>query len=126
MKLNHLNLTVSNVVNASAFFEKYFGFTCTDKKGADKLVVLYGKDGFILTLMSKHFNKTGTNEYPVAFHFGFILSSQDEVDSLYYLLKEGGLALEKEPAKIRDSYGFYFYFDKLLIEIGHYFKSTSF
>lgn len=122
MKLNHLNLTVSDVVAVSTLFEKHFEFTCVDRKGDNMLVVLYGKDDFILTLMSDTFNKNGSNSYPEAFHFGFILSSEEDVTALYHQLKADGLTIERAPAKIRNSFGFYFHYNGLMIEIGYYFK----
>ena len=122
MKLNHLNLTVSNVSDTSTFFEKYFGFSCLDKKGDSVLNVMYGQDGFILTLMSEAFNKTGSQDYPAAFHLGFILPTAEAVTQLYQQLKADGISLEKEPANIRNSFGFYFHYDRLMIEIGYYFK----
>lgn len=120
MHLNHLNLTVPNVETARLFFEKYFDFTCVDLKGDNLLAVLNGTDGFTLTLMSETFNKNGSSSYPQGFHFGFILNSKAEVNSLYERLKESDIQLEHEPGKIRNSFGFYFYFDNLFIEIGHY------
>jgi catechol 2,3-dioxygenase-like lactoylglutathione lyase family enzyme len=120
MKLNHLNLTVSDVDSTSAFFETYFGFSSAGSGGNNMLAVLYGRDGFILTLMSEAFNKNGLTEYPEAFHFGFILPSATEVSELYQQLKAGGIAVGREPTHIRGSFGFYFYFDKLFIEIGYY------
>lgn len=120
MKLNHMNLTVPNVRTARLFFETYFNFQCVDLKGDHLLAVLNGTDGFILTLMSETFNKNGVSAYPENFHFGFILDSKEEVYALYERLKAGHLPLEHEPGKIRNSFGFYFYFDNLFIEIGHY------
>ena len=122
MQLNHLNLSVSDVASTTAFFEKHFDFTCVDRKGENMLSVLYGKDGFILTLMSDAFNKEGNKIYPNAFHCGFILPTAAEVTNLYNQLKEEGVVLDREPANIRNSFGFYFHFDRLLIEVGHYFK----
>lgn len=120
MKLNHLNLTVPHVETTRLFFETYFNFQCVDLKGDHLLAVLTGTDGFILTLMSETFNKNGVSSYPQGFHFGFILDSKEEVDALYERLKESKLPIEHAPGKIRNSYGFYFYFDNLFIEIGHY------
>jgi catechol 2,3-dioxygenase-like lactoylglutathione lyase family enzyme len=120
MKLNHLNLTVSDVDSTSTFFETYFGFSSAGTQGSNMLAVLYGKGGFILTLMSDAFNKNGPTAYPEAFHFGFILESAEEVTRLYQQLKAGGVTIGREPTNIRDSFGFYFHFDKLFIEIGYY------
>lgn len=122
MKLNHLNLTVANVAETSAFFEKYFDFTCVDTKGNNALAVLDGQDGFILTLMSDTFNKNGMVNYPEAFHFGFILDSEEAVTAIYNQLKTEGINLKHKPGKIRNSFGFYFHFGNLMIEVGYYFK----
>lgn len=121
MKLNHLNLTVPDVAATRAFFENHFQFRCTDEKGDNMLVVLYGKDDFILTVMSESFNRNSNHIYPDAFHLGFILDTQDEVDALYKQLLDAAVRLDKPPGKIRNSYGFYFHFQNLMIEIGHYF-----
>lgn len=119
LKLNHLNLTVPDVAEAKCFFEKYFKFQCTDQK-SNVLAILIGEDGFILALMSEAFNKQGSSSYPEAFHLGFILDSKEEVSSLYSKLKSGGLNVDREPARIRNSFGFYFYFGNLFIEVGYY------
>ena len=121
MKLNHLNLTVPDVAATLALFETHFQFRCADEKGDNMLVVLYGEDDFILTIMSESFNRNSNIPYPDAFHFGFILDTQEEVDKLYLELKNATITLDKPPGKIRNSYGFYFHFQNLMIEIGHYF-----
>jgi catechol-2,3-dioxygenase len=121
MILNHLNLSLPDVAEAKQFFETYFDFTCVGEKGNNALVVLNGKDNFTLTLMSDSFNKSGALTYPNAFHFGFILSTEAEVNSIYEKLRNGGIAVEHEPRKIRNSFGFYFTFqNRVMIEIGHY------
>jgi hypothetical protein len=37
---------------------------------------------------------------------------------MYQKLKSGGIAIVHEPKRIRDSFGFYFHFDSVMIEIG--------
>jgi hypothetical protein len=49
-----------------------------------------------------------------------MLDDTDKVTETYQKLKTGGIQLDREPQKIRDSFGFYFYFDNLFIEVGHY------
>ncbi|HMI06393.1 MAG TPA: VOC family protein [Flavobacterium sp.] len=120
MKLNHLNITVPNVAGTRHFFETCFNFTCVAEKGNNALVVLHDEAGFILTVMSESFNKNGLSAYPENFHFGFILDTKEEVSQLYGILKNAGIALEHEPGKIRNSFGFYFHFQNLFIKIGHY------
>jgi len=118
MILNHLTLTVPDVEKAKNFFETNFNFTCIEQKGNNALVVLNDEKGFVFTLISNAFNKNGNNTYPENFHFGFMLNTPDEVTELYQKLKANGAALPQAPGKIRNSFGFYFHFDNLFIEIG--------
>lgn len=108
MQLNHLNLPVENVPQARAFFEKHFNFTCADVKGNDMLVVLHGENGFVLTLMSASFNRNGNNQYPDAFHMGFLVNSQEQVHAMWQNLKNDGVTLDQEPRNMRGVFGFYF------------------
>ena len=117
MKLNHVNLVVSNVAEATSLFETYFNFKWTAIKGDNMIAVLKGADDFTLVLMR---NKDGKAMYPDAFHVGFMLDSENAVTETYEKLKSGGVAVGKEPGKIRDSFGFYFNFDWVMIEVGHY------
>ncbi|WP_426479309.1 VOC family protein [Chryseobacterium sp. CBSDS_008] len=120
MTINHLNLVVTDVMNSVLFFEKYFGFTCEIVKGEHIIAVLRNNENFTLVLMS---SKNGDTVYPKDFHIGFILDSPDEVDHLHHKLIEGGIAIGQSPRKIRNSYAFYFWFDNIFIEVGHYLAS---
>lgn len=117
MKINHLNLVVSNVTEAISFFEAYFNFKCHDIKGDYIVAVLKDTEDFTLVLMT---NKEGKAVYPDAFHIGFMLDSIGAVEEIYNRLKGGGVSVGQQPQKIRDSFGFYFNFDSLMIEVGHY------
>lgn len=117
MKLNHINLVVSNVAKAIILFETYFNFKCTDIKGDNIVAILKGANDFTLVVMP---DKNGQATYPEAFHIGFILENTNAVTDTYEKLKSGGIAVGQEPRKIRDSFGFYFNFDTLMIEVGHY------
>ncbi|MEO6722256.1 MAG: VOC family protein [Ferruginibacter sp.] len=117
MKLNHINLVVSNVTEAIAFFETYFNFKCTGIKGDNVVAILKGEDDFTLVIMT---SKEGKAVYPGAFHIGFMLDSTNAVTDTYQKLKNGEIAVGQEPGKIRDSFGFYFSFDNIMIEVGHY------
>ena len=118
MKLNHLNLVVSNVAETVDLFERYFNFKCTTVKGDNVIAVLSGADDSILVLMT---DKQGV-QYPDAFHIGFIFDSVEQVNETWLKLKNGGILIEGEPKKIRNSFGFYFHFDSIMIEVGHYMK----
>ncbi len=52
MRLNHLDLTVPDVAQSRAFFEKYFGLRCIVDvaQDGDNVVVLTDDQGFALTL----------------------------------------------------------------------------
>ena len=118
MKLNHINLVVENIAEAINLFETYFSFKCTEIKGDNIIAILTGSGDFTLVLMK---NKKGSPVYPEAFHIGFILDSKEEVIETYHHLKSNGLVKNEEPKKIRDSFGFYFTFENLMIEVGHYY-----
>lgn len=117
MTINHINLPVSNVKRVSEFFETYLAFTIAEVKGDYAIAVLKNESNFILVIMPLKANDV----YPDAFHIGFMLDSIEDVDALHKKLSEGGINLSQSPKKIRDSYGFYFYFDKIFIEIAYQF-----
>ncbi len=119
MKLNHLNLIVTDVAAAVIFFETYFDFKCTLTKGDNVIAVLEGENNFTLVVMTQ---KQGEVSYPPNFHIGFMSDTKEEVDAVHKKLKNGNILLPGEPGKIRDSYGFYFHFDGIMIEVGHYTK----
>jgi catechol 2,3-dioxygenase-like lactoylglutathione lyase family enzyme len=108
MKLNHINLPVTDVATSISFFEQYFDFKCIEVKGDNLLAVLQGSDGFTLVLMAGSFNRNGNTTYPDAFHIGFFVDSRNEVNDIYNRLIAGGFATEHPPGNLRGSYGFYF------------------
>jgi len=105
MTLNHLSLAVPDVAEATAFFETYFGFTCTAVRGDNMLNVLEGENNFILVLSLLKKEDAG---YPADFHIGFMQQHEDQVTDIYNALINGGIHIERPPKKIRDSIGFYF------------------
>jgi predicted enzyme related to lactoylglutathione lyase len=117
MKLNHINLVVPDVAKAIKLFETCFNFKCTGIKGDYAVAILKGADNFTLVIMK---SRDGQGNYPDAFHIGFMLDSTDAVTEAYDKLQNAGIAVGREPGKIRDSFGFYFNFDNLMIEVGHY------
>lgn len=117
MKLNHINLVVNNVAEAIRLFETYFGFKCIEIKG-EKIIAILSDEGDFTLVLTKA--KDGHAKYPESFHIGFLQSNAEEVNQLYLQLKSAGLIGEKEPRKIRDSFGFYFNFENIMIEISTY------
>lgn len=106
MKLNHLNLAVPDVATVASFMEKIFGFETVDIKGNNIIAVLKGEDNFILVLTTL---RQDESTYPSDFHFGFILDTEAEVLSKYEQLVAEGIEVSRMPAKIRNSYAFYFH-----------------
>ena len=105
MALNHLNLTVPDVSQTRAFFERYFGFRCVAGRESDALVVLVDESGFVLTL--NNFARAAEVVYPGAFHVGFRQDSREQVDALYQRLKADGFDM-KPPHEFHGGWTFYF------------------
>ncbi|SEA45996.1 Catechol 2,3-dioxygenase [Paenibacillus sp. ov031] len=100
MKINHLNLTVTDVIEVQHFLETYFGLTCYVNAGKS-FAAMTDDDGFLLNLMYGKDIK-----YPETFHVGFPQDSKEEVDNLNQRLKNDGIQVES-PAIVHGSYTFY-------------------
>ncbi|PKR85366.1 VOC family protein [Heyndrickxia camelliae] len=99
MKLNHLNLTVTDVSASRDFLEKYFDMKCVGSRG-NGFAVMFDDEGFVLTLMK------GKNvQYPGTFHIGFPQENEDQVDKINQRLKEDGY--EVKPPQQAHAYTFY-------------------
>lgn len=116
MNINHINLVVNNLSDTVSFFETYFDFTCIAEKG-QVISVLKNQHDFTLVIMK---DKQEQPCYPKNFHLGFMLDTPEKVNNIHEKLIAGNIHVEQLPGKIRDSYGFYFHFDNLFIEVGHY------
>ena len=105
MKLNHLNLTVSDVRQASDFLVKYFGMrSMGGNKGMGFLTDEEEGWGFVLTLMKA---TQGTQaKYPGAFHIGFFIGGKETVDEIHRRLRADGFDVPA-PEDTGHSYGFY-------------------
>ena len=102
MKLNHLNLTVTDVPKTSEFLQKYFGLRPL-AKGNDKMAFLTDdSDQMILSL----FHSPEVN-YPDTFHIGFIQETPARVDEINLRLREDGYEVDP-PSKMHGSWTFYF------------------
>jgi catechol-2,3-dioxygenase len=83
MKLNHINLTVTDVEAAASFLQKYFGL---QHQGGNKgMAFLYDDDGLVLSLM-----KGRQVSYPQTFHIGFGQESEEQVNEINQHLREDG------------------------------------
>jgi catechol 2,3-dioxygenase-like lactoylglutathione lyase family enzyme len=77
VKLNHLDLQVTDVQRTVTFFEDAFGFQLQSNRRSSSIAILSDSDGFALVLQRK---KSATDTYPDGFHFGFLV---DDVESVH-------------------------------------------
>jgi lactoylglutathione lyase len=85
MKLNHINLTVTDVIAAANFLEKYFGMR--NQGGNKGFTVLFDDDGLVLSLMK---GRSETMNYPETFHIGFVQESEAKVNEINQAMKADG------------------------------------
>ena len=106
MKLNHLNLTVTNVLETYRFLEKYFGLKGYGAREPDEaMAFMYDDNGMILALFRA---AKGTEaRYPAGFHIGFIQESEEQVTQINERLRSDGYAVGK-PSRLHGSWTFYF------------------
>lgn len=99
MKLNHLNLTVTDVSAAREFLETYFDMTCVGSRGKG-FAAMFDQDQFVLTLMQGKDVK-----YPKTFHIGFPQENEEQVDKINQRLMENGF--DVNPPQHSHGYTFY-------------------
>jgi catechol 2,3-dioxygenase-like lactoylglutathione lyase family enzyme len=106
MKLNHLNLTVSNVLKTHRFLEKHFGLKEYGTLAPSEAMSFLSDDnGLVLALFRA---AKGTEvKYPPGFHVGFIQESEEQVNQINQRLQEDGFKVPK-PTRMHGSWTFYF------------------
>lgn len=105
MKLNHLNLTVTNVAETRKFLAEYFGLR--DGGGNNNIAFLSDDNGLVLTLTSMKVGNETEVKYPVTFHIGFIQESEERVNAINRRLKEDGFDVPP-PSRQHGAWTFYF------------------
>jgi len=102
MKLNHLNLTVSNVPETHRFLEKYFGLkSYGGTEPREAMSFLSDDNGMLLALFRAA--KGAEVKYPAGFHVGFIHESEERVNEINQRLREDGYEVPK-PAHLHGSW----------------------
>jgi lactoylglutathione lyase len=105
MKLNHLNLTVTDIQAATNFLVKYFGMRDMGANGGMGFLTDDDNEwGFVLTLMKAGEETQG--KYPSTFHIGFFVESDETVNEVNRRLKEDGYDVPV-PTRNNHAYGFY-------------------
>jgi catechol 2,3-dioxygenase-like lactoylglutathione lyase family enzyme len=90
MKLNHIDLPVTEPLRVRAFFEQLFDMKCTFTR-EDGLTVLLDEDGNALTLSPLPPGET--LRYPTGFHVGFNLDHEHEVHEVLERVKAAGVPI---------------------------------
>ncbi|MET0387581.1 MAG: VOC family protein [Polyangiales bacterium] len=88
MKLNHLDLQVSDVGQSVAFLETYFDFELRSKRGSPAIAILSDREGFTLVLQRKKPDDAG---YPADFHFGFLVDDPAAVHAFQAHARANGI-----------------------------------
>ncbi len=104
MRINHMNLAVSDPPQAARFFEDFFGLRRVEEKGRDSLIVLLDDSG--LSFLLTNFEHASNPQYPRDFHIGFIQEGKAQVQSIFDRLQGAGF-VEKAPQAIHGNWGFY-------------------
>ncbi len=116
MTLNHLNLTVTNPEETSAFLAKHFGLQ--PRGGNQGMQLLHDDHGMVLTLFKARAadrqpgvaggeDSVAQVRYPSSFHIGFLQESEARVNQINQQLRDAGVAVDP-PARQHGSWGFYF------------------
>jgi len=106
MKLNHLNLTVTDVLETYHFLEKHFRLKQYGTRAPSKAMGFMSDDnGLVLALFR---GKGGKVSYPPGFHIGFVQESEEQVNQINVGLREDGFKVPK-PARLHGSWTFYFH-----------------
>ena len=105
MKLNHLNLTVTDVAETHEFLQKYFGLH--DMGGNRNIAFLSDDSGLFLSLTSMKVGGEKEVKYPATFHVGFSQESEERVNEINQRLKDDGFDVPP-PSRQHGSWTFYF------------------
>jgi catechol 2,3-dioxygenase-like lactoylglutathione lyase family enzyme len=91
MRLNHINLQVSDVDAAREFFERFFGMRCRYQRQTQ--IAIFESDTGFEFAVSNLFNSPPPS-YPPEFHVGFVLERTKDVRDIYERLKAAGVAMK--------------------------------
>ena len=106
MKLNHLNLTVSDVLGTYGLLEKHFGMRgFSGMKPTAAVAFMSDDNGMVLSLFRA--SKGADVKYPSGFHIGFVQESEERVNEINQRLREDGFNVPA-PSRMHGSWTFYF------------------
>lgn len=88
MKLDHINLTVSDVATASAFLKNHFGYKDMFEPNETDIAILEDGSDMHINLM-----KGSKTSYPSTFHIGFDLETETNVTEFHERLVSEGMKI---------------------------------
>lgn len=106
MKLNHLNLTVTDPAESQAFLAKYFGLKPQGKPNKN-MAFLSDDNGMVLSLTNVQLGGETAVKYPATFHIGFIQETEQRVTEINEHLRADGIDVPV-PSKQHGAWTFYF------------------
>lgn len=100
MRLNHINLSVTDVGAAKAFLERYFEMKDVGDSSRG-LAFLMDDGGMLLSMF-----KSKDVQYPGNFHIGFMQPDEAVVNAIHVRMTEDGIVADP-PARLHGSWTFY-------------------
>jgi catechol 2,3-dioxygenase-like lactoylglutathione lyase family enzyme len=91
MVLNHIDLQVSDVNAARAFFERFFDLRCRYQRQTQIAIF---EDGSGLEFAVSNLFNSPPPTYPPDFHVGFVLPRASDVRGAYDRLKAAGIPMK--------------------------------
>lgn len=114
MKLNHLDLQVTDVQASVSFFETHFGLTLDSSRNSPAIAILSDGHGFVLVLQRKHAGAAG---YPEGFHLGFLVDEVTEVEEAHRRLREAGVEVGPVERNNRGTMVYCRHTDGIVVEV---------
>ncbi|UBV42997.1 VOC family protein [Deinococcus taeanensis] len=104
MKLNHINLGVTDVLQAVDIFQRYFGLRPAGGGMPldEKMAFLRDDDGALLSMF-----RVNDVQYPKVFHIGFLQDTPEQVRAVHRQLTDGGFHIPG-PSENHGRLTFYF------------------
>jgi catechol 2,3-dioxygenase-like lactoylglutathione lyase family enzyme len=96
MKVNHIDLQVSDVSRARRFFEEHFGLRCRFQR-REELAMLEDDAG--LELGVSNLFGSAPPVYPPDFHIGFILTTEAGVRAAHERLQRAGVPMKTDVSR---------------------------
>ena len=93
MRLNHVDLQVSDIDAAREFFETFFGLRWTSLREG-QIALLEDEGGFSLGVSNLFGSPPPV--YPPDFHVGFVLERAGQVREIYDRLTTAGIAMKQD------------------------------